>query len=118
MVLYDPNQDAVVLVEQFRVGAYQSDNPWMLECVAGVVEPGEDDVTVAQRETEEEAGLIIQDPCLIYEYYTTAGICSERKSVCFMPSAIVLRRNQWRVWRKKTKIFEFTWWHYHRRWIG
>ena len=72
-----------MLVEQFRVGAYQSDNPWMLECVAGVVEPGEDYAAVARRETEEEAGLIIQDPRLIYQYYTSAGICSEKVSLFY-----------------------------------
>jgi ADP-ribose pyrophosphatase len=83
VVLYDPKKDAVVLVEQFRIGAYENDNPWMMELVAGVVEPGEQIETVAERETEEEAGLVIQRPQLVYQYYTTPGICSEKVSLFY-----------------------------------
>src|SRR5258706_13533303 len=39
---YDPRADAVVLLEQFRIGPFgQGDAPWILEIVAGLVEPGE-----------------------------------------------------------------------------
>ena len=35
---YDPTDDSVVLIEQFRPGAMRgTDSPWMLELVAGVV---------------------------------------------------------------------------------
>ena len=83
VILYDPAKEAVVLVEQFRIGGIDDDCPWMLELVAGVVEPGEDIETVAQRETEEEAGLKIGSSELVYQYYTTAGICSERVSLFY-----------------------------------
>ena len=39
---YDPQQRKVVLIEQFRAGAAENaDTPWLIECVAGVIEPGE-----------------------------------------------------------------------------
>ena len=39
---YDPARDAVVLIEQFRIGAYAAGlKPWLVEPVAGIVEPGE-----------------------------------------------------------------------------
>ena len=43
VLLFDPTRQEVVLVEQFRIGAWATDwpDPWLLECVAGVVEPGE-----------------------------------------------------------------------------
>ncbi len=54
---YDPAQDAVVLIEQFRVGAYAAGvEPWLIEVVAGIVEPGEAPADVACREAVEEAG--------------------------------------------------------------
>jgi len=57
---YDPVRDAVVLIEQFRIGAYVAGvEPWMLEVVAGVIEPGETPDAVAHREAIEEAGCNI-----------------------------------------------------------
>lgn len=44
VIAYDPIKDAVVLVEQVRIGAYQPDSaqsPWLLELIAGMVEEGE-----------------------------------------------------------------------------
>ena len=38
----DPVRDRVVLIEQFRPGAWAAQwEPWLLECVAGVIESGE-----------------------------------------------------------------------------
>src|SRR3546814_18574745 len=39
VLLYDPARDAVVLIEQFRPGAYAAGvNPWLVEVVAGIIE--------------------------------------------------------------------------------
>src|ERR1700693_1874122 len=58
ILLYDPDRDSVVLVEQFRLAAlYAGLSPWQLECVAGLIEPGESAEAVAVRETREEANL-------------------------------------------------------------
>jgi ADP-ribose pyrophosphatase len=61
------------------VGAVRGDdNPWMLELVAGIVEPGESDVEVAQREAMEEASLAVADMEPIACFYPSAGACSEQ----------------------------------------
>ena len=53
---YDPLLDAVVLVEQFRIGALEAPGgPWLLEIVAGIIEPGETPEDVVRREAVEEA---------------------------------------------------------------
>jgi ADP-ribose pyrophosphatase len=58
---YDPRRDEVVLIEQFRVGALGAGlEPWLIEVVAGIIEPGEDAQEVARRETEEEAGCRVE----------------------------------------------------------
>jgi ADP-ribose pyrophosphatase len=57
---YDPDRDAVVLIEQFRIGAFAAGvEPWLIEIVAGVVEPGETPEAVVRREALEEAGCAI-----------------------------------------------------------
>ncbi len=76
---YDPVNDAVVLIEQFRVGAinFKSD-PWLLEIVAGAVEEGESPQQVAHREAMEEAGCEINHLLKIGDFFTTPGAFGER----------------------------------------
>jgi len=79
VLLYDPDRDEVVLIEQFRVGAvFQPQRAWLIEIVAGAIEEGESAEEVAYREALEEAGCEIQELLKIQEFYTTPGGCSER----------------------------------------
>lgn len=82
VLLYDPDRDEVVLLEQFRVGAMlHTEQAWLLEIVAGGIEEGETPEQVAYREAEEEAGCKIQELLLISEFYTSPGGASERLSL-------------------------------------
>ena len=75
---YDQKRDKVILIEQFRAGAIDdADGPWLIESVAGVIEPGETTDEVAHRECEEEAGCSIKQLELIAEYYVSPGGTSE-----------------------------------------
>ena len=79
VLLYDPDADKVVLIEQFRVGALTNEtNPWLIEIVAGAIETGETAEAVAFREAEEETGCQIQAIFKIGQFYTTPGGCGER----------------------------------------
>lgn len=79
VLLYDPHNDKVVLIEQFRAGAIlQPDRAWLLEIVAGAIEEGETAEEVAYRESLEEAGCEIQELMVINEFYTTPGGSSEK----------------------------------------
>jgi ADP-ribose diphosphatase len=76
---YDPITDTLVLIEQFRPGAMRgTDSPWMLELIAGIVEPGESDEDVAYREALEEANceLGVLEP--IATVLPSAGACTEQ----------------------------------------
>jgi ADP-ribose pyrophosphatase len=76
---WNPHTDEVVLIEQFRVGAMRdADNPWMLELIAGIVESGESDSSVAHREAEEEAGCELHRLEPIATFFPSAGACSEQ----------------------------------------
>ena len=75
---YDPQSDSLILLEQFRAGALRGDaSPWMLELVAGIVEPGESDRDVAHREAQEEAGCAVAELVPVASFYPSAGACSE-----------------------------------------
>ncbi len=76
---YDAGRDAVVLIEQFRPGPYVAGwkNPWMVEIVAGTLEPGETPEELARREAVEEAGCILTDLIPIIHYMPSPGTSSE-----------------------------------------
>ena len=75
---YDPDRDAVLLLEQFRIGAYLADfPPWQTEIVAGIIDEGETAETVALRETREEAGRDILDLVPICRYLSSPGGMTE-----------------------------------------
>lgn len=78
VLLYDPNTDKVVLIEQFRIGAINSNNPWLIEIVAGAIEDAETAEEVAYREALEEAGCNIQALYKISEFYTSPGGTGEK----------------------------------------
>jgi len=79
VLLYDPYKDAVVLVEQFRIGAVDApEGPWQLELVAGIVEEGETPEDVIHREAIEEAGSDVLDLEYIFEYYPSPGGSNEK----------------------------------------
>jgi len=75
---YDPERDAVVLVEQFRMGPYVAgEPPWMTEIVAGVIEPGETPEAVAARECIEESGCTVRALLPITRYFPSPGGLAE-----------------------------------------
>jgi ADP-ribose pyrophosphatase len=79
IVLYDPDRDAVVLVEQFRLPALLAgSSPWQLEAAAGLVDGDEPPEAVALRETHEETGLtLIGPPIPIQRYLPSTGDSDE-----------------------------------------
>jgi ADP-ribose pyrophosphatase len=79
IVLYDPDRDAVVLVEQFRLPALLAgSSPWQLETAAGLIDTDETPEAVAIRETHEETGLtLIGEPIRIQRYLSSSGNSDE-----------------------------------------
>ncbi len=78
VVPYDPLRDEVVMIRQFRPGAYAAGmDPWLWEIVAGIIEPGETPESVVRREAREEAAIEIGDPIRICEYLVSPGGTSE-----------------------------------------
>jgi ADP-ribose pyrophosphatase len=75
---YDPERDAVVMIEQFRMGAAAAGMPmWQLEVIAGIIDEGETPDAVARREAQEEASCEILDLIPVYHYLASPGGSSE-----------------------------------------
>jgi ADP-ribose pyrophosphatase len=83
VLLHDPVLDQVVLIEQFRVGAINSGNPWVVELVAGMVEEGESPEEVARREVEEECGTTVSGLQFVADFYSSVGGSSETTSLYY-----------------------------------
>ena len=80
VLLYDPQRDAVVLIEQFRLAAQLAGfSAWQLEIVAGIVDhDGESEIEVAGREVSEETGLAVAgDLVPIQRFLTSPGGTTE-----------------------------------------
>ena len=79
VLLYDPDLDRVVLVEQFRAPAVDAPGgPWLIEAVAGLIDSDETVEAVARRETMEEAGLKVGELVRIGEVLASPGGSTER----------------------------------------
>lgn len=77
---YDAQEDAVLLIEQFRAGPYaaRDPQPWTIEVIAGRFEIDEDSPgDVARREAEEEGGVQIRRLERIGAYYASPGAVDE-----------------------------------------
>lgn len=87
VVPYDPVTDEVVLIEQFRPGAYaamqnspwfdETTSPWLLETAAGMIDTEESPEEVAVREMREETGAEISDLIPMCHYLVSPGGCTE-----------------------------------------
>lgn len=76
---WDPDLDAVLLVEQLRAGpvARRDPQPWSLEAIAGRCDGLESCGAAARREAREEAGLDLGRLERISGYYPTPGTSAE-----------------------------------------
>jgi ADP-ribose pyrophosphatase len=79
ILLYDPDRDCVVLIEQFRMPALLAgSSPWQLEPVGGMIDPGETPAEAAIREIGEESGLtLLGDPVPIQRYLPSPSASDE-----------------------------------------
>jgi GDP-mannose pyrophosphatase NudK len=83
VLLYDAKRRVVVLVKQFRAGAYLSDGALAtIEVCAGMLDGDPPDVC-ATREALEETGVVIRNPVHAFDAYMSPGGMTE-KIACFV----------------------------------
>lgn len=78
VLLFDPDRDAVVLIEQFRLPARLAGfSAWQIEVVAGMTEAGETAEEVARRETLEETGIALGELIPVRRFLSSPGGTTE-----------------------------------------
>jgi nudix-type nucleoside diphosphatase (YffH/AdpP family) len=86
VLLFNAERQSVVLVEQFRLPALigrrrddpLSDDGWLVEAVAGMIDKGESPDAAALREVFEETGYRVRELTPIGRFFSSPGGTSER----------------------------------------
>lgn len=83
ILLVDPNRQSVVLVRQFRPGAFFGGHAdgFLLEVPAGLLDDDSPDVAIS-REVMEETGYAVRDARYLFDSFSSPGTLTERVS-CF-----------------------------------
>lgn len=79
MLPYDPVQDSVMLIEQFRTPMFARGDacPWGVEIIAGRIDQENDAEACARREAMEEGGVTLGAVEVIARYYSAPGFAAE-----------------------------------------
>lgn len=79
VLLYDPVNHLIGLVEQFRLGAIDEEQgPWQYEVVAGMMNREDKPQQVAVRELQEETGVAVEKLIPICDYLVSVGGTDEK----------------------------------------
>lgn len=83
ILLFDPNENAVVLVRQFRPDAFVNGDPsFMLEVPAGLTDGDRPDEAV-RREAMEETGYAVSEVRYLFDTYASPGTLTEKVSLFY-----------------------------------
>lgn len=78
LLVFNPDTQKLLLVNQFRYPTYVKGPGWITETVAGIRDEGESPEETARREAQEETGLEVEKVELIASFYPSPGGSSER----------------------------------------
>lgn len=78
VMIFNQTTRKLILISQFRYPTYKNKDGWIVETIAGMIDPGETPEEAARREVQEETGLKIDTFEHIAAFYPTPGGSSER----------------------------------------
>ncbi len=81
VLIHDPEKDVFLLVRQYRYPTARHGEPWLLEIVAGTIDPGETAEEAARREALEETGIELDSLEQIAQFYGSPGGLSEKLTI-------------------------------------
>ncbi len=78
VLVHDRGAGELLLVRQFRYATLRHGEPFLVEVVAGSIDPGESPEEAARREALEETGYRVRDLRLAAQFYSSPGGLSEK----------------------------------------
>jgi ADP-ribose pyrophosphatase len=84
-LVHETDTDTIVLTEQFRPPTYDKGPGWLIEVIAGAIDPGETPEQCIRREMLEELGYRAGDLKVISSFYASPGGSSERIFLFYAP---------------------------------
>jgi nudix-type nucleoside diphosphatase (YffH/AdpP family) len=84
-LIHDVERDVIILAEQFRIATHAAGPGYMLEAMAGSLEPGEDPEACIRREMMEEVGYRAGELRLVARLFASPGASSERMFLYYAP---------------------------------
>ena len=82
VLIYAPEIDCFVLCKEFRVGVFcnenNNDEPYIFECVAGMIDENKSPIDTAKQEVYEETGLKVNKLQQIAKVYSSPGHLTEK----------------------------------------
>ena len=91
VLIHDVAKDFLIFVRQFRYPTRRHGEPWLLEIVAGAIDPGEDAEEAARREAMEEVGMRLDAIEKVAEMYGSPGGMSEKITVFYAEGILEAR---------------------------
>jgi nudix-type nucleoside diphosphatase (YffH/AdpP family) len=83
-IMYNPLNDTILLIELFRYPSYaKTQDGWLTEIPAGMIENSEAPADAMRREIEEETGYRVDKLQEIFEFFPSPGGSSERIFIYF-----------------------------------
>ena len=87
VLIYVPTVDSFMLVQQFRTGVFinehHNDDPFILECVAGMIDKNATPEQIACMEVYEETGIEVQSLQKIAATYRSPGLSTEKTYIFY-----------------------------------
>jgi ADP-ribose pyrophosphatase len=90
-LLYNKEKNSLLLVNQFRYPSFTKGEGYLSELPAGIIENNDNPEETIVRELVEETGYEIKIPTLLYCFFPSPGISSER---CFLYYAEVIDKDK------------------------
>lgn len=78
VLVFNRDTNKLILTNQFRYPTYKNKHGWVIEAIAGMMDPGETPEQTARRELEEETGLDVETLEHISTFYPSPGGSSEQ----------------------------------------
>lgn len=78
VILFEPETQSILLVNQFKYPTFEKGPGWITEIVAGMIDGNESPEDAVRREVKEETGLDITDLQHVSTFYVSPGGSSER----------------------------------------